>query len=178
MPDQPTWIHRLPEILAWLDSSEAPPFLHRGLVEGIFQLRRRQSLRLMEKAGGYQAGRTYLIDRGQLAQFLRQRDTGAIEHAAQRKVRLEDKIDESRRQVEAKRLRVRVDPDLDTRGVSATALPAGIESMGQDCIQIRFFGAEDLISKVAALAAFAVHEPAHFRQTFEAPAGSLREPQS
>jgi hypothetical protein len=50
--------------------------------------------------------------------------------------------------------------------------------MGQDCIQIRFFGAEDLISKVAALAAFAVHEPAHFRQTFEAPAGSLREPQS
>lgn len=163
MPDQPTWIHRLPEILAWLESSEAPPFLHRGLIEGVFGLRRRQSLRLMEKAGGYQAGRTYLVDRQQLAGFLRRRDSRSVADATQRKVRLEDTIEESRRQVEARRVRVRVDPGLHA------ALPPGIEALGPECIQIRFFGAEDLMSKVAALAAFAVHEPARFRQTFEAP---------
>ena len=162
MPDQPTWIHRLPEILAWLESSDAPPFLHRGLIEGIFGLRRRQSLRLMEKAGGYQAGRTYLIDRQQLAQFLRARDSAGVEQASQRKIRLSDAVDESRRQVEARRVRVRIDPG------PQPALPPGIETLGPDRIQIRFFGAEDLISKVAALAAFAVHEPARFRQTFEA----------
>lgn len=172
MPDQPTWIHRLPEILAWLESSEAPPFLHRGLIEGVFRLRRRQALRLMEKAGGYQAGRTYLIDRLQLAQSLRERDTGAVEQAAQRKARLEDKIDESRRQVEAKRLRVRIDPNLANPGAHSEALPPGIEPVGCGRLEIRFFGAEDLLSKVAALAAFAVLEPARFRQTFEAPAGS------
>jgi hypothetical protein len=166
MPDQPTWIHRLPEILSWLESSEAPPFLHRGLIEAAFHLHRRQALRLMEKAGGYQAGRTYLIDRSQLARFLRERDTRAVEQATLRKVRLEDTIDESRRQIEAKRQRVRVDPDLAT-GIPSASLPAGVEALGRDCIQIRFFGAEDLLSKIASLAAFAVHEPARFRQTFE-----------
>jgi hypothetical protein len=166
MPDQPTWIHRVPEILAWLESEEPPPFLHRGLIEGVFHLRRRQALRLMEKAGGYQAGRTYLIDRQQLARFLRERDGDVVTQAALRKVRLKDKIDESRRQVEAKRLRVRVDPDVEIPGGAAT-LPPGIEPVGQDCIQIRFFGAEDLLSKVASLAAFAVNHPVRFRQTFE-----------
>jgi hypothetical protein len=166
MPDQPTWIHRVPEILAWLESEEAPPFLHRGLIEGVFHLRRRQALRLMEKAGGYQAGRTYLIDREQVAEFLRGRDGQAITRAALRKVRLADKIDESRRQVEAKRVHVRVDPDVGIPGGEAT-LPPGIEAVGQDCIQIRFFGAEDLLSKVASLAAFAVNHPVRFRQTFE-----------
>lgn len=162
MPDQPTWIHRLPAILAWLESADAPPFLHRGLIEGIFGLRRRQSLRLMEKAGGYQAGRTYLIDRRQLAQFLRARDTAGVEQASRRKIRLSDAVEESRRQVEARRVRVRVDPG------PQPALPPGIETLGPDRLQIRFFGAEDLISKVAALAAFAVHEPSRFRETFEA----------
>jgi hypothetical protein len=175
MPDLPTWIHRLPEILAWLESDEAPPFLNRGLLEGVFRLHRRQALRLMEKAGGYQAGRTYLIDRCQLADFLRHRDTHTVEQAALRKVRLSDKIDESRRQVEARRVRVRVDPDLENPGAPHSQLPAGIESVAHDRIEIRFFGAEDLLSKVAALAALAVHEPARFRQIFEAPANGRRE---
>jgi len=172
MPDQPTWIHRLTEILAWLESDEAPPFLHRGLIEGIFHLRRRQALRLMEKAGGYQAGRTYLIDRSQLARFLRERDAHPVEQAAQRKVRLEDMINQSRRQVQARRIRVRVDPNLNNPGFQGPALPPGIEAVASDRIEIRFFGPEDLLSKVAALAAFAVHEPARFRQIFEAPASS------
>jgi len=173
MPDQPTWIHRLPEILAWLESDEAPPFLHRGLIEAGFRLRRRQALRLMENAGGYQAGRTYLIDRRQLAQFLRERDSRVVDRAAHRKLRLEDQIDESRRQVEARRLRVRVDPGLENSG--AASLPAGIESVAHDRIEIRFFGAEDLLSKVASLAAFAVNEPARFRQTFEPAANPVTE---
>jgi hypothetical protein len=167
MPDQPTWIHRLPEILAWLDSDESPPFLHRGLMEAVFRLRRRQAIRLMEKAGGYQAGRTYLVDRRQLAQFLRERDAATVDQATRRKVRLEDQIAESRRQIEARRLRVRVDPGLEHSGSPASALPAGIESVALDRIQIRFFGAEDLLSKVASLAAFAVNEPTRFRRTFE-----------
>lgn len=174
MPDQPTWIHRLPEILAWLESDEAPPFLNRGLLEGVFRLHRRQALRLMEKAGGYQAGRTYLIDRRQLAEFLRRRDTGKVEQAALRKVRLADRIDESRRQVEARRVRIRVDPNLENPAPHSP-LPAGIESVADDRIEIRFFGAEDLLSKVASLAAFAAHEPARFRQIFEAPANVRRE---
>ena len=173
MPDQPTWIHRLTEILAWLESDEAPPFLHRGLIEGIFHLRRRQALRLMEKAGGYQAGRTYLIDRHQLARFLRERDARPVEQAAQRKVRLEDTINESRRQVQAKRIRVRVDPNLTNPGFfQGPALPSGVEAVGPDRIEIRFFGPEDLLSKVAALVAFAVHEPGHFRKIFDPPASS------
>jgi hypothetical protein len=171
VPDQPTWIHRLPEILAWLESEGAPPFLHRGLIEGVFRLRRRQALRLMEKAGGYQAGRTYLIDRLQLARSLRERDPRVVEQASQRKVRLEEKIDESRRQVEAQRLRVRVDPDLENARVAAGSLPPGIEAVAPDCLQIRFFGAEDLLSKVAALAAFAVQQPTRFREMFEWPDG-------
>ena len=167
MPDRPTWIHRVAEILAWLESDQAPPFLHRGLIEAVFRLRRRQALRLMEQAGGYQAGRTYLIDRSQLAQFLRTRDSRTVGQAVQRKVRLEDKIDETRRQLEAQRLRVRIDPDLGRTARALPGLPPGIESVAPDRLQISFYGPEDLISKVAALAAFAVHEPSRFREMFE-----------
>ena len=166
MPDRPTWIDRSAEILAWLES-EAPPFLHRGLVEAAFRLRRRQALRLMAQAGGYQAGRTYLIDRDQLAGFLRTRDSGVVAQAVQRKVRLQEKVDEARRQIEAQRVRVRVEPDLGRPGTWLAGLPAGIECVAQDRLQISFFGPEDLISKVASLAAFAVQEPVRFREMFE-----------
>ncbi len=173
MPDRPTWTHRSAEILAWLES-EAPPFLHRGLIEAAFRLRRRQALRLMAQAGGYQAGRTYLIDRSQLAEFLRSRDSGAVAAAVQRKVRLQDKIEEAQRQIEAQRVRVRIDPDLGKSGTRPQGLPPGIECVAQDRLQISFFGPEDLISKVASLAAFAVQEPGRFREIFEPEAS--REP--
>lgn len=167
MPNRPTWIDRVAEILAWLESDQAPPFLHRGLIEAAFRLRRRQALRLMEQAGGYQAGRTYLIDRSQLIQFLRTRDTQAVHQAVRRKVRLADTIDEARRQLEAQRLRVRIDPNLGRTVRALPGLPPGIESVSHDRLQISFFGPEDLISKVAALAAFAVEEPSRFRKMFE-----------
>jgi hypothetical protein len=175
MPDQPTWIHRQPEILAWLESSEAPPFLDRGLLEGVFQLRRRQALRLMEKAGGYQTGRTYLIDREQLAQFLRGRDSAAVQQAAVRKVRLAGHIEQARSQVEARRLRIRIGPELQRPAARTAALPAGIEPVAPGRLEIRFAGAEDLLSKVAELAAFAVHEPVRFRDTFAVPEGNAAE---
>ena len=167
VPDQPTWIHRLPEILAWLESSEAPPFLHRGLIESQFGLRRRQALRLMEKAGGYQVGRTYLIDRLELARYLGNRDASATAKATRRKMRLEETIAESRRQMEAKRLRVPVDSAFANPTAASPTLPPGIEPVSRDRLEIRYLGAEDLLSKVAALAAFAVKEPAIFRATFE-----------
>jgi hypothetical protein len=36
VPDRPTWLHRIPEILEWLRTEEAPALLHRAFLEKRF----------------------------------------------------------------------------------------------------------------------------------------------
>jgi hypothetical protein len=71
MPDQPSWIDRLPEITRALEAPDAPPFLDRPAIEQLFGLRRRQSIALLRRLGGYQVGKTFLVDRAVLLAFLR-----------------------------------------------------------------------------------------------------------
>ena len=66
MPDQPSWIHRLPQITQALEAPDAPPFLDRPAIERLFGLRRRQSIALLRRLGGYQVGKTFLVDRAVL----------------------------------------------------------------------------------------------------------------
>src|SRR3974390_2091266 len=71
MPDQPSWIERVPKILETLESAGAPPFLDRPAVELLFGVRRRQAIHLLRRFGGYQAGRTFLVPREAVTAFLR-----------------------------------------------------------------------------------------------------------
>jgi hypothetical protein len=61
MPNQPSWIESVPEILETLRAPGTPPFLDRPTVEVLFGVRRRQAIHLLRRFGGYQVGKTFLV---------------------------------------------------------------------------------------------------------------------
>ncbi len=62
MPDQSSWLERVPEILAWLKAADSPPFLDRPSPELLFGVKRRQAIELMHRMAGYQVGKTFLVE--------------------------------------------------------------------------------------------------------------------
>jgi hypothetical protein len=63
------WLLRVPQIREDLAAIETP-VVDRSMVEQLFRLKRRRSIELMHQLGGFQSGRTFLIDRLQLLQKL------------------------------------------------------------------------------------------------------------
>ena len=62
MPMRKTWLVRLPEILGDLAGMEVP-VIDRAVFEKVFGVRRRRAIQLLHYFGGYQVGRTFLVDR-------------------------------------------------------------------------------------------------------------------
>lgn len=72
MPDQPSWIERVPEIQRALERMPGEaPWLDRASVERLFGLSARQSVRLMRGcAGAVQVGRSLLVPRVDLLRLV------------------------------------------------------------------------------------------------------------
>src|SRR5665647_1329657 len=90
------WLLRLPEIRAELEHLDAP-VVDRAGIEHLFGLRRRRAIELMHEFGGYQAGRTFLLDRARLLealQSLESREDYSVEK--RRRERLRDIVEASR----------------------------------------------------------------------------------
>ena len=69
MPAKPEWLLRLPDIRAELEHLDVP-VVDRAGIERIFGLKRRRAIELLHQFGGYQAGRTFLVERRGLLQAL------------------------------------------------------------------------------------------------------------
>src|SRR5437870_10420459 len=95
MPAQPSWHLRVPEIRAALGSPASPPFLDRPAIEKLFGLRRRQAIRILTACGGYQVGKTFLINRDALLAYIEEvAADGAVERIRQRKLRISSALNE------------------------------------------------------------------------------------
>jgi hypothetical protein len=70
MPAKAPWLLQIPEIVAQLEVFDVP-VVDRAIVERVFGLRRRRAIELLHRFGGYQAGRTFLIERRVLIDQLR-----------------------------------------------------------------------------------------------------------
>ena len=57
-------------MLQQLRSPAAPPFLDRPAIEQLFSIRRRQAIRVLAAASGYQVGKTFVVERQALIDFL------------------------------------------------------------------------------------------------------------
>jgi len=75
MPAKPPWLLLIPEIVAALETFDVP-VVDRSTIERLFGLRRRRAIQLMHEFGGYQAGRTFLIDRKKFLDQLRRLTEG------------------------------------------------------------------------------------------------------
>src|ERR1022692_435326 len=95
MPAKPEWLLRLPEIRAELEHHV--PVVDRSGIERIFGLKRRRAIELLHQFGGYQAGRTFLLDRARLLEALHSLESGEDYTAEKRRrERLGDVVEASR----------------------------------------------------------------------------------
>src|SRR5438067_13678555 len=106
MPAKAAWLLKIPEIVAQLEVFDVP-VVDRAIVERLFGLRRRRAIELLHRFGGYQAGRTFLVDRRLLIEHLRRLADGEeFQREVQRKERLDHAVDQLRRSQVAARVKI------------------------------------------------------------------------
>jgi hypothetical protein len=106
MPAKAAWSLKIPNIVAALETFDVP-VVDRAIIEHLFGLRRRQAIELLHRLGGYQAGRTFLVDRHVLMANLRRLAEGEdFERESRRKERLDGAIDRLRRYQTAARVSI------------------------------------------------------------------------
>jgi hypothetical protein len=166
MPQLPLWYRRVPEILRRIKAPDMPPVLDRSAIEELFGVRRRQAIRLLSAAHGYQVGKTFIVDRQALIAYLESvEQSGAAPQARARKRRVALAITEVAQYAEAQRVQVRTSPDALRR--RPADLPAAIDLIAPGKLQISFQGAEDLLARIVELAAAATNDFPAFRKLCE-----------
>src|ERR1700691_807798 len=149
MPAKAQWLLRVPEILAELSALDVP-VVDRAVCERLFRLRRRRAIDLIRGFGGYQAGRTFLVDRPKLVAQLEQiRDSPDFKVEWRRKERLTERLDAIRRLQAGARVAIAVEPETGRRRLPD--LPPGV-GLSPGELHIQFQSSEELLSKLFALA--------------------------
>jgi len=149
MPAKAQWLLRIPEILVELGALDVP-VVDRAICERLFRLRRRRAIDLMRCFGGFQAGRTFLIERSKLAAQLEQmRDSQDFKMEWRRKERLADRLDAIRRLQAGARVAIPVEAEVLSQRMPD--LPPGI-GLTPGELHIQFRTSEELLSKLFALA--------------------------
>jgi hypothetical protein len=163
MPDQPSWIERVPKILETLESDAAPPFLDRPAVERLFGVRRRQAIQLLHRFGGYQVGKTFLVPREAVIAFLRDpRRRAAAEFERRRFERVANALRESREQLYQRRIPIPVAEE--TLRIDISGLPEGIRLVPGE-LSVRFEHPMELLQKLFALSQALANDFAAFEDS-------------
>ena len=149
------WLLRLPEIRAELEHLDVP-VVDRAGIEHIFGLRRRRAIELMHQFGGYQAGRTFLVDRTRLLEALQSqesREDYSVEK--RRRERLGDVVEASREHLIA--MRVRIPVRAAAARASLDRLAPGVLLM-PGMLSIEFRHPIELLEKLYGLAQAISHD--------------------
>jgi hypothetical protein len=164
MPAQPQWLLHLPEIIADFGAMDAP-VVDRAVLERVFRLRRRRAIDLMAQFGGYQAGRTFVVDRKQLiAQLERIRNGSDFAFERQRKENLTQELERVRRSRAGANVSIPIEKeDLDRK---APSFPPGID-LEAGRLTVAFATAEELVRKLYGLAQAAANDFEAFKSAAE-----------
>ena len=164
MPAKAPWLLLIPAIIEQLEAFEVP-VVDRAVIERVFGLRRRRAIELLHRFGGYQAGRTFLIDRRALIECLRRLAEGEeFRVEQQRKERLGQAVDRLRRDQAAAAVKIPVRPEV--RGRKLAELSTGV-ALEPGHLHIEFAGAEDLLSRLYELSQAASNDFDRFRAAAE-----------
>ena len=165
MPARKSWLLRVTEIREQLEATQVP-VVDRTMFERLFGVRRRRAIQLMSFFGGFQAGRTFLVDRLDLIRQLAPVEAStefAVEQ--QRRQRLTDALEKVRRLRLATRVALPVAKDAFDRRVED--LPDGIQ-LQPGCLHVEFHKAEELLAKLFELSKAAANDFEAFRGAVEA----------
>jgi len=145
VPAKPAWFLRLPEILETVHALRTP-VLDRTMFERLFEVRRRRAIQLMHCFGGYQTGRTFLIDRLHLITEL---ERARISSDYGFEVRRKQRLAESLATLERHRTATRV--TIPVKALPHPSLPADVR-LEPGRLVLDFSSPEDLLSKLFLLA--------------------------
>src|SRR5436309_349448 len=84
MPDKPSYLHRLPAILAEARTPKPIPFFRRGDMEALFGLQRRQAINLMHAVGAVRVSNEIAVPQQDLVTWLEMK---ALDPARTREIR-------------------------------------------------------------------------------------------
>jgi hypothetical protein len=164
MPAKAAWLLKIADIVGQLEVFDVP-VVDRAIIEHLFGLRRRRAIELLHRFGGYQAGRTFLIDRHRLIDQLRLLAEGEDYQAeSRRKERLGQKVDQLLRDHAAACVSIPVQPDVFGRKLADVSAGVALEP---GHLHIQFSGAEDLLSKLYELSQAAGNDFDRFRAAAE-----------
>ena len=164
MPAKTLWLLNIPEVVSLLGTFDVP-VVDRAIIERLFGLRRRRAIELLHRFGGYQAGKTFLIDRRLLMEHLRRiADGEEFQRESQRKERLDHAVDQLRRQQTAARVNISVQPDVFSRKLANLSPGVALEA---GHLHISFSCTEDLLSKLFELSQAASNDFDRFRAAAE-----------
>lgn len=164
MPTVPEWFLRLPEIVDDLERLTTP-VVDRAVFESVFRVRRRRAIQLLHQFGGYQIGRTFVIDRASLISQLKSKAGGAaFDYEQKRKTRILDELEVARRQAPGRKVRIAVSSDVHERVIDG--LPAGIHLKPGE-LRIEFFGTEDLLRHLFELSQAIANDYQRFESLVE-----------
>jgi hypothetical protein len=164
MPAKALWLLHIPDIIAMLESFDVP-VVDRAVIERLFGLRRRRAIELLHCFGGYQAGRTFLVDRRVLIEHLRRLAGGEeFQLERRRKERLDQAVDQLRRQRVAGSVRIPVPSDVLSQKIATLSEEIGLQP---GHLHIEFSGTEDLLAKLYQLSQAASNDFNLFRAATE-----------
>ena len=154
MPDRPSWIARVPDILTLLEDPKCAPFLDRAAIEALFRLQRRQAIELMHRVKGYRLAKAFVVDRGALVRYLQKR-VGRSRQERERKQSVLEALGVARREFAESVRRPSLPipatslPQNANQGQIA-GLPPGIE-LAPGRLTIAFAAPEELFQKLLEL---------------------------
>jgi len=160
MPAKASWLLHIPEIQSMLKEVTLP-VLDRATIEKAFGLGRRQAIELLNRFGGYQAGRTFLIEREKLIAALDAMLAGdEYQREEARREKLTTALAKLQRTRRAEAVRIPVTPEVfDTR---LSTLPQTVH-LKPGLLEVEFSGCEDLLSQLFSLAQAAANDFAAFQ---------------
>jgi hypothetical protein len=155
---------QLPEILERLRSLPFP-VVDRSVIEELFTVGRRRAIYLLHSFGGFQSGKTFLIDRLQLIARLENiRDGAEFREEQQRRVRLSQHLEHARKLAPGKRVQIAQAAEL--RDYRLADLPAGIYlKPGQ--LTIAFSTTEELLQRLYELSQAILNDYGRFKDVVE-----------
>jgi hypothetical protein len=164
MPRKAEWIEQLPEALEELRRFVAP-VIDRAILEKILSVQRRTAIRLLNRFGGFQSGKTFLIGREKLIAKLEDVARGTdVTAERDRRARLADELEKTRRLAPGRK--VRIDTATDVRDRVMQDLPAGIHLRPGE-LRIEFFGAEDLLRHLFELSQAMINDFDRFQEAVD-----------
>lgn len=164
MPRRTEWIERLPSAVEELKQFSCP-VIDRAILERVLRIHRRVAIRLMHRLGGFQSGKTFLIDRSRVIEQLERISRGddfGIER--DRRTRLAVQLEEARRLSRGRNVAIETSADVHERVVKD--LPPGINLQPGE-LRIEFTGAEDLLRKLFELSQSILNDYDRFRAAVE-----------